>query len=309
MLTHLYHRSQIQDVQWNVFIDTSPQKMLYAYSWYLDIVSPDWWALVVEENNEWQAIMPIPIVRKFGMKVVQQPLFCQLLGVFFKENNNSLLCINHIEIAFKRHFKYVSSYAGLLLFEPYTTRNTYIIDLSQSYEVIQNNYHKDRKARLKQVKKSDWAIEKSVDIKPLITLFRTNHANRIEGGVSESAYTLLAKIAQELEKKNVLELLYCSKNGVIEAGAIFVIFGGRIIYLFNAASALGRSGNARTLLIDSILNKHSNSDLVFDFESPEIENIACFYESFGAKAQPYSAIRYNHLPFPFRQIQNWRLEK
>jgi hypothetical protein len=146
----------------------------------------------------------------------------------------------------------------------------------------------------------------SHDPNPIIDLFRTHHASQIGGGVAETAYQLLGKIVNVLFRKKAAKLVYALKNGQIEAGALFAIFDNRIIYLFNAASALGRKGNARTWLIDQIIQEYAESDFIFDFESPEVKSIADFYQSFGAKKEAYLSLHYNDLPFPFNQIQEWR---
>ena len=309
MAIRLLRRSQIVDSQWNGFISQSSQRIVYAYTWYLDVVSPNWAALVAEEAGNWTAVMPLPLRRKFGFEVIQQPLFCQLLGVFGDESTDFL---GQLPL----FFRYASTYTGrfsaaMLAPTHYQTARcqTHTLKLNRPYETIREGYSRDRCANLKIAQKAGWQQHESEDIQPIVDLFKQNHSPQIEGGVSENAYLLLADLVAALRKKNAVHLRYASKDGKIEAGALFVIYDQRIIYLFNAASALGREKNARTWLIDNILREYAPQDVVFDFESPEVSSIAAFYESFGAEAQPYWQFRYNQLPFPLRQWQAWRLKK
>lgn len=309
-------RHQISDTQWNIFIAASPQKIVYAYSWYLDVVTPEWGALILEENGIWKAVMPLPIRHKWGMKVIQQPLFCQFLGVFTKKGGDFQEVTHLFLQKLPDYFRYISVYTGR--FSPATSLSdnyevnhfsTHILSLHLPYIILKQNYTSDRRLNLNRAERFGWEILESSDLNPMINLFRANHASQIEGGVSETAYHLLQKVMDVLYEKKAVKLLYAVKDGQIEAGAMFAVFDKRIIYLFNAASALGRKGNARTWLIDKIVQEYAESDYVFDFESPEVKSIADFYQSFGTREEEYLSLHFNNLPFPFNQIQNWRRKK
>lgn len=135
----------------------------------------------------------------------------------------------------------------------------------------------------------------STNPEPLITLFQQNHTAGIDGGVADWAYDILRNLITELSKRKLITLRYACRNGRIDAGALFVYEGNRIIYLFNAASETGRRGNARTLLIDQLIQEKAGMELVFDFESPEKLAIRDFYRSFGAVEEPFYELRWNRL--------------
>lgn len=316
MAVFFLQRHEISETQWNSFIAASPQRIVYAYSWYLDAVSPHWGALVLEENDSWKAVMPIPIRKKWFVPVIQQPFYCQLLGIFTKNH----LDLQKVTLLFLQqlptYFRYISVYTGRFssanfLPDRYeiTHCTTHILKLNSPYNILKRNYTSDRLLNLHRAQRFNWDVLESHDLNPLIDLFRTHHALQIEGGVSETAYQLLQKIVDVLFRKKAAKLVYALKNGQIEAGALFAIFDNRIIYLFNAASVLGRKGNARTWLIDQIIQEYAESDFVFDFESPEVKSIAGFYQSFGARKEEYLSLHFNDLPFPFNQIQEWRRKR
>ncbi len=306
MRVRLLNRQDIDEAQWNSFLDNSPHNLIYACSWYLDIVAPKWCAFIAENEVGWQAIMPVPLAKKWGFWVVKQPFFCQILGVFFKEKVD-LEISKLLESLLRKQFKYISIYAGQNLYSSNYQVNTQILKLDRPYERLFNSYNKDRKKNLKISQNFGWEIDESDDIEPVIEIFINHHSESIEGGVGGNAYRILRKLFSELKKRESVKLLYASKNNRIEAGALFVIFRGRIIYLFNAATGLGRKKNARTVLIDGILQQYENTNYIFDFESPEKESVVEFYESFGTETFTFSQLRYNDLPFPFKQIQNLRL--
>jgi hypothetical protein len=314
-LIYFLKRHQIADLQWNQFIEASPQAILYAYSWYLDAVSPQWGALVVIERNEWQAVLPLPLRKKWGMQVIQQPFFCQFLGVFSNNKTDFQDFTPLLLQSLPTYFRYVSVYSGRFFGgdfpDAYEVQQckTHLLPLNFPYATLQKNYTADRRMNLRRAQKFQWQLQESNDLGPLIDLFRQNHAAQIEGGVSENAYDLLRKVHEVLQEKQAVRLRYAIYNGQIEAGAMFVVYQKRIIYLFNAASATGRQGNARTWLIDQIIQEYAETDFVFDFESPEVASIAGFYQSFGAKKEIYSTLHYNGLPFPLKQLQARRRKK
>jgi hypothetical protein len=58
--------------------------IVYAYSWYLDIVSPGWDALV---KDDYKSVMPLTWRKKYGIKYLYQPFFTQQLGVFSSDKS------------------------------------------------------------------------------------------------------------------------------------------------------------------------------------------------------------------------------
>lgn len=305
----LIPRHQLDAMAWDACIAASPQRILYGYSWYLDAVlpAPDWkWVglILPDESGTYLAVMPVPLRRKAiaGITyewVVHQPFFCQFLDVFSPDESVD----SGPFLAFMvDQFRYGSIYSTHQ--QPdhkftFKSLTTHILDLSTGYETIFKNYAHDRKANLRRARRefsnAAWTIVESTDTEPLLTLFRANHADTIEGGVANWAYAMFRKLASELSKRTLIILRYALHEGSIEAGALFVREGNRIIYLFNASSELGRKANARTLLIDQLIQEYAGKPVLFDFESPAKSSIRRFYQSFGAVEQPFWTMRWSRL--------------
>ena len=69
--------SEINKTHWDECVSASPQCILYGLSWYLDVASPNWEALVQQEDDSYLAVFPIPVRHKYGFSFIHQPLFCQ----------------------------------------------------------------------------------------------------------------------------------------------------------------------------------------------------------------------------------------
>lgn len=316
----LLSRNEIDDVLWNELVKNSKQQIIYAYSWYLDVVCDDWKALVWPSANDYQIVMPLPVKRKWLIEVIEQPLFCQYLGIFSLQDLSAV----ETEIFLKslaEKFSYISFYqfnplntAILRLASPnfstfrITENTTLGLSLSVPYEEIFSKYSPDKKLNLKRSFSKKWVIKKSEDIIPLIEIFKRNHESKIKGGVRKNAYDILSNLLIQIDKHESATLFYALRNGMIHAGVLIVKSADKAIYLFNSADETGRRGNARTFLLDKFFQDNSGLPILFDFESPEVQSIAQFYQGFGATPLRYLGIRKNTLPFPFRQIQNRRLK-
>lgn len=315
----LLKRTEINDARWDQLIGASKQCVVYAHTFYLDTICGGWKALVWPDRSNYQIVMPLPVVKKWGKTIIFQPLFCQYLGVF------SMDCLGQTDFlafmqALSSHFSYVSSYHFnpenfniLFKIKDRLTEFTFIaqhtcwLNLCKTYGEIYDGYNQDRRTNVKRGKNAGWVFEKNGEIDPLIELFIANQSQRITGGVCRNAYDLLKNIFAETQTRGIGEVCYAKKDNLIHAGIFVVWYAGRVIYLFNASDGVGRKSNARSCLLDQYFSQHAAENLVFDFESPEVPMIAGFYKSFGAHAIPYFKISKNRLWFPFRQIQNWRI--
>ncbi len=311
----LLSRSEIDDTRWDQAVACSSQHVVYAFSWYLDLVCEDWNAIVWPSAANYQVILPLPIKVKWGVKVVEQPFFCQYLGFFYQKDISNKIVADFLTLA-DLHFVYISSYffnphnTGIVRCLPaqfrISTHFTNWLSLEASYEEIFTNYSKDRKANLKRSTGFNWSFHQINDIFPLISLFKQNHESGISGGVAADSYLKLEQLYEGLNKRGMATLLYASKGDHFKAGTLIVESGQTGIYLFNAADTEGRSGNARTFLLDQYFRKNAGRNLIFDFESPPVGSIVSFYDSFGSEKKPFISIHKNGLPFPFNLLQQWR---
>src|SRR5687768_17286505 len=77
-------QKEIDKQKWDRCIDNAADGLIYGYSFYLDSMADDWCGLVL---NDYEAVMPLPFRKKFGMRYVYQPAFIAQLGVFGGNGN------------------------------------------------------------------------------------------------------------------------------------------------------------------------------------------------------------------------------
>ncbi|PTX22242.1 acetyltransferase (GNAT) family protein [Pontibacter mucosus] len=314
-MVHLLQHNQINKAAWDACVEASSQRQVYALSWYLDVVSPGWHAVVEQEGGVYTCIMPLPVRRKYGILYLQQPLFCQQLGIYARQELRPAQAEAFLALV-QQHFKYTSGYAfctgnsaSLQSVKQEELQRVYTLylDLNKPYEQLWKGYNRDRKYNLNKARREKLRITHSHDIEPLIGLFRQNIAHKVYGGVDEAAYDTLRQLYTSCVEKGIAELLYTlSEDGSTTAGALFLYYGGYITYIFNAADSSGRKSNGRTLLLDDLIQRNANTPQILDFESPMIESIAGFYQSFGPVPVPFYTLKYNHLPLPLRLLKQAR---
>lgn len=78
MIRYLSH-SKIDKPQWDACIERSVNRLPYAVSWWLDVVSPGWEALV---SDDYRSVMPLTWHKKLGIYYLYQPYLTQQLGIF-----------------------------------------------------------------------------------------------------------------------------------------------------------------------------------------------------------------------------------
>ncbi len=70
---------EIDREQWDNCIRNSGASIPYPWSWFLDIMSPGWEALV---DDDYDSVFPLPCNSRFGVKYAATPAFIGQLGAF-----------------------------------------------------------------------------------------------------------------------------------------------------------------------------------------------------------------------------------
>lgn len=316
MIRYLRHE-QIDKTKWDACITASADNMVYALSWFLDVVAPGWQALVEEQAGEYVTVMPLPGTQKMGFPYLSQPYHTHQLGIFTTGQSCPGVREKMLELATGR-YKFIHSYrfnksdtASLeQLQEKYdlVARYTRYLKLDKPYPELYKNYTRDRKMNLKRAQRANLSMFESDDIEPLIEHFKKHIEHKVVGGVAESTYQMLRDLFRVMQERGVAQLIYTTSGGEVNAGCLFFKYNNVISYAFNSADEEGRVANGRTLVLDEIIRQHAGTAYTLDFESPMIEQIEHFYASFGAHRVKYFALRHNALPLYVKIIRNLRMK-
>jgi hypothetical protein len=290
-----FKHNQINKLKWNSAIENSQNSLVYALSWYLDIVSPDWEALVY---GDYEMIMPLPIKKKYGLKYLTQPPFCQQLGAFYKEKNKAISSTDFIKsIPSKYKLIYLN-----VDFDPElncTERNNFELDLSTQYDEIKSNYSTNTKRNISKAKKQDLKIVENILPLEVWNLKKNNPVNRL----SNWHYKKLLSVIETAEKIGVGKSYGIVNSGNDLLSVVYLInYKNRLTFLVSSSSDEGKEKSAMFLLLDWILHKYAGNKDIFDFEGCSINNLARFFSGFGAIPVKYYHYRQNRLIWPLNKL-------
>jgi len=302
LIRYLIH-ADIDKSKWDECINHSPNGLVYAYSWYLDVVCPGWEALV---EDDYKSVLPLPSGKKYGYTYTYPPLFTQQLGVFSKQELSEEK-VNEFISAIPSHYRYIEMHLNEQnIFHSRTFETseliTYTLDLNRPYAEIAASYSTQTKRNLKKALSSSLTIVQTPRPEKIIKLFRDNRGLQHE--LPFAFYTVLERLTEVLlSKGTVAPIGVNDKNNAMCAGAFFVKNKDRHIFLFSGANQNAYNSQAMTLLLNSYIEEHAGNPITFDFEGSMDKDLARFYSGFGSTKRTFLMIRKNTLPAPVKWIK------
>jgi hypothetical protein len=296
MINHL-QRADINTERWDDCIRNASNGLVYGYSWYLDLVSPEWEALV---EGDYRCVFPLTHRRKFGINYLYQPFFTQQLGVFSTDPLSQKIVRSFIEaIPPKYRFAEINLNSENRLDRDkfnIVRRLNLELDLNCPYENLYKNYSQNTKRNIKKARAVGVTVAKNIRPDDLIALFRQNKGKEILHLVDKD-YLLLKRVVYACLQKGMAQVwgAYTATNDLC-AGIIFIFSHQRVIFYFSATSTTARENGAMPFLIDTFIDEYAQTPVIFDFEGSNDINLARFYKSFGAVENHYHQLVVNKLP-------------
>ncbi|HYG39562.1 MAG TPA: hypothetical protein VD908_13120 [Cytophagales bacterium] len=288
---------------WDECIEQSPNGIIYALSWYLNIVSPDWDAIIKEEKGKYKIVLPVTKQKKYLINILKKPILTYGLGLI-GNNIEKTDCSDVMKIITKR-FLIVNEY---LLNEHQSEFNlpqefnlnliqNFTIDLTLGYEKIYKNYSLNRKRDIKMASRQGIKVRNSDDLEGFIQEYTKNTGNKITGFLGEQFEN---KIIRNVYQSSVLRgysklLEVVNEESKIVCSGIFLIYKGRISYLLGQSNTEGRQSGAMSYLIDYLIRTNDHLK-IFDFSGSYLSNLAIYFQRFGATKTEFGSISKNELP-------------
>jgi len=295
-------RNDIDIVKWNACVENSVNESPMAYSWVLDIMHPNWEAII---GDDYKWVFPLTIKRFFLCKFYSLPVYVQYLGFF---GNTKPLDTERFFSQLKKYgyfFINVSQTPGIdvINIPNACSRTTFYLDLERPYEMIERNYSKSCKKNIRRSINENVKVLQIESPKALIKMKMEMVKHKGLKAISSLNDTKLEQLVEE-SLKNGSGILYEAKiNDALCASAFFIRGKSRII-IFSASNNLGRSTKASFLLVDRFIKEHCLKKCYLDFAGSDIKGIAEFNMGFGAKPLLYSSFKISKLSIGYFL---WRL--
>jgi len=291
---------KIDKVKWDACITHSLNGLIYAESFYLDTMATNWDAIIL---GDYQAVMPLPWRKKFGISYLYQPAFSQQGGIFCNrpisiEEINAFIQMAMQQFSFAEiSLNYLNT--GLIELNNVTirNRNNFVLPLGRGYEKIQNEYSTYIKRKIKNVANAELTYSQSTNYSEAIDLYEKLYQHRIKG-ISTADYTQFKKLCLFYSERNrILIRQVHSANNELLAQILFLKDNNRLYNIIPCITEKGKVLLANYFLYNELIKEFAVENIMIDFEGSNIPGVAYFYEKFTKENQQYPTIKFNTLPW------------
>ncbi len=284
----------INKVKWDRCIDTAPNGLIYAYSFYLDAMAKHWDALVL---NDYEAVMPLTWNKKYGICYLYQPFLCASLGLFGKNISGEMLSmfLNKIPSRFKYWDIYLNS-GNLYSIQQFNLykRINYTLNINNSYATLFNNFRNSYKQIIKKSTLSGSEIKQNINVEE-ITSLAENKLQTISKIKKRDIQNFINLYKSLSTKRKAINYGVYLKDELLASG-IFLFSHNRAYYVLAGNKTKGRALGASHLVINSFIKQHAETNMILDFEGSNVKEIAFFFKGFGAQPEEYPGLKLNALP-------------
>lgn len=294
--------NEIDYSKWDDCISRSLNGIVYAYSWYLDIVAGKWDAIICDD---YRIVFPLVYKKKYGIYYIYQPYFTQQLGAFSPNTIDKDTLLSILEsIPSKFRYQEINlNLFNLLDSSKITVQNrvTYQLDLVQPYFDLSSKFNENTRRNISKSIAIGVKVRMKLAVDEFIEFQKRNLAVSIPTGEFEKLRMIIQYSVDH--KLGKIYAAYSAQDNLC-AAVFFVRINGKVIYLSATSSDQGKMNKAMFALVDRFINDNSESTLTLDFEGSNIANIARFYSGFGAKPCTYQRLVINNLPWflkPFKR--------
>ncbi|MFV0593457.1 MAG: hypothetical protein ACK5M7_18945 [Draconibacterium sp.] len=292
----------IDYTKWDNCLVHSPNRQIYATSWYLDHVADRWGALVL---GDYDFVMPLPIRKKWGISYVFHPKFSQQLGIFpVPTEEIAAMFYTKLQQTFRYFDTQINAKnpVGFLTENKITIsqRSNYLLPLNMNYAGLFSGYTANTRKNLRKAHKKNLVFVSGIRLEDYLKLKAENSWKKI--GPTE--WNTLKSLIAKGQYKGIGRIcgIYTQENELCAAG-YFCQYGNRVTFLNSVANEAGKKSEAMRMLIDEFIKQNAGKNLILDFEGSMIPGIAFFFKGFGSYPETYFQLKYNRLPLLVRWIK------
>jgi hypothetical protein len=296
-LRHLKNH-EINFIKWDNCINNAHNGSLYAFSWYLNILSSNWEGIV---QKDYQAVMPLLVRNRAGIKYVYTSILANQLGVFSTEITDEKLTNIFIE---KVHHKFKIFHITLNKFNTINPslfrqkiNNTYEFDLISNYDIIRASYSDAVSHGIDLAGKNKVHINRGLTPKEFMEFVR-DQSVIASGKPKKETISSLRKIVDFVITHGLGEIYaaYSPENNLC-ASVLFLKSQRNACVLYSGISEDGIKLKAMELLIDLFIRNNAEKNITLSFENLAIPNKEKLFNGFGAGNYHYTTVKNPLNPF------------
>jgi hypothetical protein len=277
--------------KWDKCIKKSVNGSIYGYSWYLNIVSEDWDAII---DDKYETVMPVTFQRFLGCNILLQPPFASNLGVYSTKVLDSKMVDNFVHVLTEK-FRFININLNKYnkatgSFFKIKRDIVYELDLIPSYQRISSSYNSIINQNLMEARNNKITIVQGMNSNDLVRLYLRNksiiwkvvfrkHVNKIRMLISTAIKYRVGQIYGA----------YTAENNLCAAG-FFVWSHQKVFFLFLGLNKTGKKQFALEALIDEFIKLHSEQNLTLRFEYSSRNKYSSIYMGFGGRRNEFMKV-------------------
>jgi hypothetical protein len=296
----VYHKNnEIDREQWDNCIKNSPGSKPYGYSWYLDIMSPGWQALV---DDDYDSVFPVPGFSRFGIQYVATPPFVQQLGAFSPDKPANQAVKEFLEFMpdIYRHIDLCIAQKIQIDGYKVTEKSNFQLNLSETYDSIREGFTTHCKRNIEIAAKKKPEIVTNITPDEIIDLYIMDNLKKIRGVNIRDYHRVrsLMNFCIKNKKGRILGVRTTRKRLIFAVFLIETPGYKTLRFMVSTKEAITR--RLSYYVVNEIIKNHCCSKSVLDFAGtpgPHSDNLT---EAFGCDNIPYFRVYRNRLFWPAR---------
>jgi hypothetical protein len=292
------NNGQIDKQKWDEAINQSTLPLLYAQSWFLDIVMPNWHALVA---GDYDMVMPIPNKKKWLIPYIAQPIFTQQLGLFAKGGINDTHLLQLVKYLTTRYpfvaYHFNRDNCSLLQQKNIRPRQTFELNLNKSYTTLLENTSRSHRKNIDKANKMGVYVVQNQNPHPFIQMLKEMYQTKGVDEIKPSNFDSLLKLANYglANTNSVLYDAFAKDNNRI--GSALFLRSGKQLIQFMARTPEGMEKRSAFALVNQLLIDQAQSDCYLDFAGSDLTGVAEFNAGWGAQKYFYPVLKGQWLNF------------
>jgi len=285
-------RKDVDVLRWDTMIWNANNALFYNLSWSLDTLCTDWVAVM---KDDYETALAFPIKTKAGLKYTYNPfLFHRVstIGHWTEEEIDEAIWMvaKYVDVRIREEVEGAVSW------------NNCELELTNNYLETIQSYSSNAKRNIKKAVREGLVFNK-MNNAALISFFFKENVSFNALGIKEKEYENFEKLMLEAFDCEVGHGFTVVKGEDVVAVGFFIELNGRLTYVKGTSNEIGRTDGAMHFLFDRVINKFSGQLKLLDFSGSDVDSVAKFYRSFGAKNKPIGYLKRNHLPFPLNHLK------
>ncbi len=294
---------EIETEKWNQSIRQAFNGNIFAYGWYLDVISPGWNALV---SDDYRMVMPLPEGTFMNRPALIHPVFSGPLGIYSSEILSPGVVTSFVKRIPPKYYTIklkLNKYNKLAQTESITCTNTagFDMDLISSYEKLKAGYNPEVTRQLKRSRAANLSFLSGVRPNDLIMLYQQHKTNTPL--LSPPMVNTLRQLVAIILRYNMGEIraVYDGHNNLCAAG-LFTYSHEKATCVFFAGTPAGEENYAFSFLLDSFIREHSGKGIILELLNEVVNDKKEIIEGMKFKTHRNIELTKNTLPWHLKLL-------